>query len=40
MDRINGDEDIEDIPLDPLTEEQMLEQLLRQQYRVIDIGRE
>ena len=40
MDRINGDEDIDDIPLDPMTEEQVLEQLIRQQYRVVDIGRE
>lgn len=28
------------LPEDPLTEEQMVEQLLRQQYRVIDLGRE
>jgi len=32
MDRINGD--------NPITEEQVLEQLIRQQYQVIDIGRE
>ena len=44
MDNIHASEGIDTIPLDPMTEEQiqedLLEQLLRQQYRVIDIGRE
>jgi len=41
MDRINGDDPMSvPLPENPLTEEQTLEQLLRQQYRVIDIGRE
>ena len=41
MDRINGDDPMSvPLPENPLTEEQALEQLLRQQYRVIDIGRE
>ena len=41
MDRINGDDPMSvPLPEDPLTEEQMLEQLIRQQYRVIDVGRE
>ena len=47
MDRINAQNLIDGadpmsvpLPEDPLTEEQMLEQLLRQQYRVIDLGRE
>ena len=47
MDRINNQNLINGadpmsvpLPEDPLTEEQMLEQLLRQQYRVIDLGRE
>tara|TARA_X000001382_G_scaffold31298_1_gene20243 strand:+ start:841 stop:2328 length:1488 start_codon:yes stop_codon:yes gene_type:complete len=41
MDRINDDDPMSvPLPENPLTEEQALEQLLRQQYRVIDIGRE
>jgi len=47
MDRINAQDLINGadpmsvpLPEDPLTEEQVLEQLIRQQYRVVDIGRE